>query len=158
MLDDGRRFRAFTVLDMFTRECLAIVPGISLTGTQVVSCLKGSIRDCGVPQRIQVDNGSEFYSRAMDSWACRSRVHIHFIRPGRPGENANIESCNGKLRDEFLNIHLFYSFDDACKKMEAWRRSYNETRPHSGLGWKTPTEFAQAKITESGASPPISLL
>lgn len=96
----------------------------------------------GLPKAITVDNGSEFYSKALDSWAYRNGVQLDFIRPGKPVENAYIESFNGRLRDEYLNQHLFMSLADAKDKLEAWRNDYNMIRPHSSLGDLTPQEFA----------------
>ena len=154
-LEDGRRFRALTVLDLYTRECLAILPGLSLTGGRVASCLERIRQSRGGPESIQVDNGSEFYSRAMDAWAYRCGVQLQFIRPGRPVENAHIESFNGRLRDECLNIHLFFTMDDARAKLEQWRVNYNESRPHRALGWRSPGEYALAVITEKETSSPI---
>ena len=96
-----------------------------------------------LPRVITVDNGSEFYSQAMDSWAYRRGVQLEFIRPGKPVENAFIESFNGRLRDECLNANLFFSIDDARRKLETWRLHYNTQRPHSSLNDRTPTEFAR---------------
>jgi putative transposase len=132
-LDDGRRFRALTVVDVYTRECLAIEFGQSLTGKKVAA--------------VGVDNGPEFTGRELDSWAYRNGVKLDFIRPGRPVENAFIESFNGRLRDECLNGELFMSLDDARQKIETWRRDYNLARPHSSLGDRTPEEFAREQLT-----------
>jgi putative transposase len=96
----------------------------------------------GSPKIITVDNGSEFYSKEMDSWAYRRGVQLDFIRPGKPVENGYIESFNGKLRDELLNAELFLDLNDARRKLEAWRQDYNGNRPHSALGNLTPSEFA----------------
>ncbi len=99
-------------------------------------------RDRGAPQTIKTDNGSEFISKAMDRWAYEHKVEIDFSRPGTPTDNAMVESFNGRLRQECLNEHWFMSLDDAKSKIAAWRRHYNETRPHSALDWRTPREFA----------------
>ena len=128
-LEDGRRFRALTVLDMYTRESLAVIPGFSLTGEHVVVYLERIRKERGAPRSIQVDNGSEFYSKAMDSWAYRHGIQLEFIRPGKPTDNGHIESFNGKLRDECLNVNLFFSLNDARDKLEKWRKIYNEIRP-----------------------------
>jgi putative transposase len=143
-LEDGRRFRALTVLDMYTRESLAIVPGISLTGERVVACLECVRRIRGGPKSIQVDNGSEFYSKAMDAWAHRHGIQLEFTRPGRPTDNGHIESFNGRLRDECLNVSLFHSIDEARHVLEQWRVMYNEFRPHRSLGGIPPSEYAKA--------------
>jgi len=148
--DDGKRFRALTVLDMFTREALAIVPGISLTGEKVVLCLDRVRRMRGAPKSIQVDNGSEFYSKAMDAWAYRHGIQLEFIRPGRPTDNGHIESFNGKLRDECLNVNVFHTMDDARHVLEEWRVLYNESRPHRSLRGMPPSEFARAITSDQG--------
>jgi len=155
-LEDGRRFRALTVLDMYTRESLAIVPGFSLTGEHVVAYLERIRKERGAPRSIQVDNGSEFYSKAMDGWAYRHGIQIEFIRPGKPTDNGHIESFNGKLRDECLNLNLFFSLSDAQRTLEAWRRTYNEIRPHRSLGGIPPSEYAKAINENRGAPTPIS--
>lgn len=154
--EDGKRFRVLTVLDMFTREALAIVPGISLTGEKVVLCLDRVRRMRGVPKSIQVDNGSEFYSKAMDAWAYRHGVQLEFIRPGRPTDNGHIESFNGRLRDECLNVSVFHTMDDARHVLEQWRVMYNETRPHRSLGGMSPSEFVRAANSSQGAPAPNS--
>ena len=141
-LYDGRRFRALTVVDTFTRECPLIEADFSLTGKKVAAALDAIALVRGYPKIITVDNGSEFYSKAMDSWAYRHGVQLQFIRPGKPVENAYIESFNGRLRDELLNSELFMGLHDARQKLEAWRRDYNDNRPHSALGNLTPSEFA----------------
>lgn len=154
--EDGRRFRALTVLDLYTRESLAIVPGISLTGERVVACLENLRKMRGTPKSIQVDNGSEFYSKAMDRWAYRHSVELEFIRPGRPMDNGHIESFNGKLRDECLNVNLFYSLDEAQQILDEWRVCYNETRPHRSLGGMPPSDYARVVAKTQGAAARIS--
>lgn len=141
-LFDGRRLRALTLLDIFTREALAIEVDKSITGEQVASVLQAVIAGRGAPQRIRVDNGPEFVSNALDRWAYENKVTLDFSRPGRPIDNAFVESFNGRLREECLNAHWFLSLDDARAKIEAWRTFYNESRPHSALGDRTPREFA----------------
>jgi putative transposase len=140
--DDGRPFRILTVVDTFTRECPLLAADTSLTGKRVAELLDSIAAERGYPKTIQVDNGSEFYSKAMDSWAYQHRVQLQFIRPGKPVENAFIESFNGRLRDELLNGELFMNVLDARRKLEAWRRDYNQNRPHGSLGDLTPVEFA----------------
>ncbi len=142
-LFDGRRLRALTVVDTYTRECLAIEVGQSLKGEDVVRTLERITGQRGWPGTIKTDNGSEFISKAMDRWAYENGVELDFSRPGKPTDNAKIESFNGRLREECLNAHWFLSLDDAKCKIEAWRRYYNEVRPHTALDWLAPAEFAR---------------
>ena len=142
-LFDGRRLRMLTVVDCYTRECLAIDVGQSLKGEDVVSTLNRICAERGLPRAIKTDNGSEFISKAMDKWAYERRVELDFSRPGKPTDNARVESFNGRLRQECLNAHWFLSMDDARGKIAAWRTYYNESRPHSALDWSTPAEFAR---------------
>jgi putative transposase len=147
--DGGRPFRILTVVDNFTRECPLLAADMSLTGKRVAELLDDVASERGYPKSITVDNGSEFYSQAMDSWAYRHGVQLQFIRPGKPVENAFIESFNGRLRDELLNGELFMGLLDARQKLEAWRRDYNQNRPHSSIGDLTPAEFATKVRTEA---------
>jgi putative transposase len=147
--DDGRPFRILTVVDTFTRECPLLAADTSLTGKRVAELLDSIAAERGYPKTITVDNGTEFYSKAMDSWAYHRGVQLQFIRPGKPVENAFIESFNGKLRDELLNTELFMGLLDARRKIEAWRRDYNQNRPHSSIGDLTPVEFANRIRTEA---------
>ncbi len=130
-------------MDQFTRECPAIEPDFSLTGKKVVALLWRLRRRRGLPESITVDNGSEFVSKAMDAWAYRNDVKLHFIRPGKPVDNCFIESFNGRFRDECLNVNIFLSLADARSKLETWRLDYNEHRPHGSIGDITLTEFAR---------------
>jgi len=148
-LDDGRPFRILTVVDIFTRECPLLAADTSLSGQRVADLLDGIAVARGYPKSITVDNGSEFYSKAMDSWAYRHGVQLQFIRPGKPVENAFIESFNGKLRDELLNAELFMGLLDARQKLEAWRRDYDQNGPHSSIGDLTPVAFADQIRTEA---------
>lgn len=143
-LVDGRWFRVLTVVDQFTRECLLLLADSSLSGEKVAGALEQVVAKRGGPKSITVDNGGEFASRAMDAWAYRHGIHLDFIRPGKPVENGYIESFNGRLRDECLNVNLFFSLEDAREKLEAWRRDYNLRRPHSALGDEAPVVFAEA--------------
>ncbi len=143
-LATGRRFRTLNVVDTFTRECLAIEVDHSLPGPRVVRVLERLVELHGRPELIRIDNGSEFTSRVVDSWAYQRAIKLDFIRPGKPIENAHIESFNGKFRDECLNEHWFLSLDDARGKIEAYRVDYNEVRPHSSLDNQTPMEFARS--------------
>ena len=121
-LFDGRKLRMLTVVDCFTRESLAIHVGQSLKGEDVVRVVDAIARERGTPQTIKADNGSEFISKAMDRWAYEHKVEIDFSRPGKPTDNAMVESFNGRLRQECLNEHWFMSLEDAQHKIEAWRR------------------------------------
>lgn len=143
-LAGGRRLRALTVLDQWSRESLAIEVDASLTGARVTRVLQRlRVIRGGLPPVIQTDNGPEFTSRALDRWAYESGVRIQFIEPGKPIQNAFIESFNGRLREECLNEQVFVSLDDARHKIEAWRQDYNRVRTHSALGNRTPEEFAR---------------
>jgi putative transposase len=140
-LFDGRRFRALTLVDNFSRECLAIEIGQSLKAEDVVRVMERIKLWRGlVPKRIKVDNGSEFISKALDKWAYENAVMLDFSRPGKPTDNAFIESFNGSFRDECLNVNWFLSLEDAREKIDAFREDYNHFRPHSALGNLTPVE------------------
>jgi putative transposase len=141
-LMDGRRLRAFNVVDDFTRECLAIEVDSSLPGLRVARVLERIGATRPLPKFIICDNGPEFTGSDFDAWAHRRGVRVHFIRPGKPVENAYAESFNGKLRDECLNENWFITMGDARSRIEAWRLDYNQVRPHSGLDNLTPAEFA----------------
>ena len=138
---DGRWFRTLTVLDLYTRESLALIADRSLTGVKVAAVLTELLKRRPRPEAITVDNGSEFVSRAMDTWAYAHDVKLDYIRPGKPVENAFIESFNGKLRDECLNSHCFASIAHAQAVLDAWREDYNRVRPHSALRDRTPSEM-----------------
>jgi putative transposase len=148
-LFDGRRLRALTVVDAFTREALAIEVDQGIKGEQVVTVVGRLALLRGAPYAIQVDNGPEFVSKALDRWAYENGVTLDFSRPGKPTDNALVESFNGRLRDECLNANWFLSLADARSKIEAWRRHYNESRPHTALGWRTPQEFALAAALQA---------
>jgi len=138
---DGRWFRTLTVLDVFTRESLALLADRSLTGVKVAAALTPIVGHRGAPVSITVDNGGEFVSRAMDAWAYAHDIRLEFIRPGKPVENAFIESFNGRLRDECLNVHVFASTVEAQRVLDAWREDYNHVRPHGSLHDRTPVEM-----------------
>jgi putative transposase len=140
-LFNGKRFRALTIVDNYSHKCHAILVGQSIKGSDVVSVVEEiRIMKSIVPQRIQVDNGSEFISKDFDRWAYNNKVILDYSRPGKPTDNPFIESFNGSFRDECLNINRFLSLEDANKKIEAWRKDYNNFRPHSSLKGKTPAE------------------
>ncbi|ONF97289.1 IS2 transposase TnpB [Sphingomonas jeddahensis] len=143
-LFDGRRLRALTVVDAFTREVLAIDVHQGIKGEQVVEVMARISSTRGAPRTIRVDNGPEFISKALDRWAYENGVTLDFSRPGKPTDNAFVELFNGRLGDECLNTHWFLSLEDARAKIEGWRRDYNESRPHTSLGWLTPVEYAAA--------------
>ncbi len=143
-LPDGRWIRVLTVVDQYTRECVTLLADNTLSGEKVATALDKVVSLRGAPQSITVDNGTEFTSKALDLWAYKNGVHLDFIRPGRPVENGYIESFNGKLRDECLNVEVFFNLADARRKLYLWRRDYNHQRPHSALDDRTPAEFAAA--------------
>jgi putative transposase len=132
------------VVDDCTRECLALVADTSLSGARVARELDRLMIERGKPKMIVSDNGSELTSNAILAWADQTRVAWHYIAPGKPMQNAFIESFNGRLRDELLNETLFTSLAQARVALRCWRADYNNARPHSQLGWKTPSEFAFA--------------
>ena len=142
-LAHGGAFRAFTLVDDYTRECPVIEVDRHLPSARVIEVLDRLVRERGCPDAIVCDNGPEFTSRAFDAWAYRQHIQLLFIRPGKPIENAFIESFNGRLRDECLSVSWFLDLDDARVQIEAWRIDYNTARPHSGLAGRTPSAFAQ---------------
>ncbi|WLA47921.1 IS3 family transposase [Bradyrhizobium elkanii] len=161
----GRRFRVLTVVDDCTRECLALVADTSLSGIRVARELDRLMIERGKPKMVVSDNGSELTSNAILTWADQSRVAWHYIAPGKPMQNAFIESFNGRLRDELLNETLFTSLAQARVALGCWRADYNDARPHSQLGWKTPSEFAftchprrdlALRYAESSAPAPVA--
>lgn len=149
---DGRRLRCLNIVDDFTKECLAIEVDTSLPGRRVVSVLERLAESRGLPQSVTVDNGPEFISKALDEWAYRQQLQLRFIEPGKPQQNAYIESFNGKFRDECLNEHWFLSMRHARQVIAAWRQEYNEERPHSALGYLAPNRFAERFLTADSMS------
>jgi len=139
---DGRRFRILAVVDDCTRECLTLVADTSLSGLRVARELDRLLVERGKPRTIVSDNGTELTSNAILTWADEARIDWHYIAPGKPVQNAFIESFNGRLRDELLNETLFRSMPQARDALEAWRHDYNTNRPHSRLGWLTPATYA----------------
>ena len=150
-LADGRRFRLLNVVDDFTRECLAVEVDTSLSGQRVTRVLERLCALRGPPDRLVSDNGPEFTGHAVDRWAYQRGVQWQFIEPGKPVQNAYVESFNGRCRDECLNEHWFERLDEARREIEEWRQDYNDYRPHSSLGNQTPREFARAALAPSGA-------
>lgn len=154
-LSDGRKVRVLTVLDVFTRESLAIRADFRFSGERVVRVLEELMYTRGVPQSVRVDNGPEFTGTMLDLWAYFNKVTLDFSRPGKPTDNAFIESFNGRFRQECLDQHWFTCLDDARVKIEAWRMRYNTEHPHSALGDLAPEEFAASqarKVRPSRAS------
>jgi putative transposase len=144
-LADGRPFRVLTVVDQWSRQSPILEAASSMSGLTVGAALDQAIASGIAPRSITVDHGTEFMSRALEDWAFARGVQLDFIRPGKPVENAYIESFNGRLRDECLNVHQFASIEDARAKIEAWRVDYNQRRPHGSLGHLTPNEYAQQR-------------
>ena len=143
-LFDGRRIRVLTIVDHFTRESPSMAVDTSLKGHHVVSVLADLALRGRVPQTISVDNGSEFISKVLDQWAYLNGVELDFSRPGKPTDNAMIESFNARMRAECLNENWFLSLDDARDKIEGWLDHYNTERPHGSLGDLSPKEFVLA--------------
>lgn len=141
-MTDGRRFRMLAIVDDCTRECLALVADTSLSGVRVARELDRLLAERGRPKMIVSDNGSEFTSNAILGWADAARVEWHYIAPGKPMQNGFIESFNGRLRDELLNETLFSSLSQARAALTRWQVDYNTARPHSKIGWQTPSAFA----------------
>jgi putative transposase len=149
---DGRRLRCLNIVDDFTKECLAIEVDTSLPGRRVAGVLERLAESRGLPHSVTVDNGPEFVSKALDEWAYRNQLKLQFIEPGKPQQNAYIESFNGKFRDECLNEHWFLSMRHARQVIAAWRQEYNDERPHSSLGYLTPNRFADSFLTPDSIS------
>jgi putative transposase len=150
---DGRRFRILAIVDDCTRENLALVADTSLSGLRVARELDRVIAGRGRPKMIVSDNGSEFTSNAILAWADQARVEWHYIAPGKPMQNGFIESFNGRLRDELLNETLFSSVSQARTALANWRSDYNTERPHSQLGWLTPSVFASTFTPRRALTP-----
>jgi putative transposase len=142
-LASGRTIRVLTVVDTFTRECLALEVDSCLPSRRVTRTLDGVIAERGRPERIRMDNGTELTSRHFLSWGIEHRIELAHIQPGKPIQNAHIESFNGRFRDECLNTNWFRNLWEARRTITAWRKQYNHHRPHSSLSYRTPHEFAQ---------------
>jgi len=155
-LESGRSVRILSVMDVHTRECLALVPRRSFRGVDVADILSelGSVRK--FPERINVDNGTEFTSRALDHWAYWNGVALDFSRPGKPTDNAHVEAFHGTLRRECLSQHWFGDLEDAIRTLEAWRMDYNNHRPHSALGQLPPAEFRTGGDFTQGRIGPLN--
>lgn len=155
---DGRPLRLLTIVDEYTRECLAIDVGRSLNSEDVLARLTELFVFRGVPEHIRSDNGSEFTARAVRGWLERLGVKTLYIEPGSPWENGYNESFNGKLRDELLNVEIFDTIQEARVLIEQWRRHYNEVRPHSALGYYPPAPVAVLPAAPGSAPPRRELL
>ncbi|TEO45126.1 IS3 family transposase, partial [Pseudomonas aeruginosa] len=141
-LSTGRRIKCLTVVDDFTKESVGILVEHGISGFRVTRALDEMARFRGYPKAIRTDQGPEFTGKALDQWAYQRDIKLKLIQPGKPTQNAFIESFNGKFRDECLNEHWFCSLAEARIRIAAWRRDYNEHRPHSAIGNLTPAEFA----------------
>ena len=141
----GRVIRVLSVVDAYTRECLALEVDTSFASRRVTRVLEARIAERGRPQAIRCDNGPEFTSRHFLAWAVERGIELIHIQPGKPTQNARVESFNGRLRDECLTVSWFQNLFEARRKIAAWRTEYNEERPHSSLGYKTPKAFAAAQ-------------
>jgi len=144
---DGRAFKILTILDEYTRECLAILVERRLTSEDVTDQLFNLFVLRGIPEHIRSDNGPEFTAKAIRKWLARIGVKALFIEPGSPWENGYIESFNGKLRDELLNREIFTTLTEAKVLIAGWRREYNQVRPHSSLGYRPPAPEAKIPVT-----------
>jgi putative transposase len=158
-LFNGSRFRALTLVDNFSRQCLAIEVGQHIKGEDVVRMLNGILLLQGIPNSIRLDNGPEFISKELDRWAYEHNVILDYSRPGKPIDNALAESFNGSFRDECLNTNWFLSLEDAREKIEVWRRDYNDWRPHSSLDNLTPRQYLEEILeNQTAKNSPISLV
>lgn len=151
-LFDGRKIRILTIVDTFSRLSPAIAVRQSFRGSDVVAVLEHAAAEVGYPKTIRLDNGPEFISKELDLWAFMRNVTLDFSRPGKPTDNAYIESLNGKFRAECLNANWFMTLDEACRKCEDWRRDYNTVRPHSAIGNKVP---AMLHLTTGNPDQPV---
>jgi len=148
-LANGRMLKNMTLIDEYSRRCHAIEVDTSLTGRRVVETLDRVSFTQGLPEIIIIDNGPEFIGKALNEWAYKRGVKLHFITPGKPVENAYIETFNGKFQDECLNEHWFLTLEHARNVIEEWRIDYNCQRPHSSLDYRTPEEFLQQETAKS---------
>ena len=149
---NGRRFRVLNIVDDVTRECLAAIPDTSISGARVARELTMLIARRGKPAMIVSDNGTEFTSNAVLSWAGEYRIDWHYIAPGKPTQNAFVESFNGRMRDELLNETLFFGLSHARDEIAAWVDDYNTERPHSALGYLAPAAFAATLVPGTTAA------
>lgn len=155
-LVDGRRFRLFNVIDDFNRESLAIEVDTSLPSLRVIRVLERLIAQRNAPAGIRCDNGPEFISHKLQEWCDTRKVHLQFIQPGKPTQNAFIERKNGSIRRELLNAYLFYSLNEVREMCQEWQADYNTERPHKALGYLSPVKYAELKSSEAALSTPAS--
>ena len=141
----GRAIRVLSVVDAYTRECLALEVDTSFASRRVTRILETIVAERGVPQAIRCDNGPELTSRHFLAWCIEKQIELVHIQPGKPTQNARVESFHGRLREECLAVSWFQNLFDARRKIATWRKEYNEERPHSSLGYQTPKEFAEAQ-------------
>jgi len=151
-LSDGRKMRVLTVIDVFTRECLALDVRQRFRGVDVAAVLSDLVACHGKPKTIQCDQGTEFTSMAMDHWAYWNKIGLDFSRPGRPGDNARNEAFNGTVRRECLTLHYFLNLQDAESMLSAWKFEYNNERPHGSLGQIPPAEYRAGLTRKEGSS------
>jgi len=153
----GRAIRVLSVMDAFTRECLALEADTSFASRRVTRVLDEIAAERGAPEAIRCDNGPELTSRHFLAWCVERKIELRHIQPGKPQQNAQVESFHGRMREECLRVSWFENLFDARRKIAAWRTEYNEQRPHSSLGYRTPKEFAtEMGVAADGKKPPSS--
>lgn len=157
-LADGHRYRVFTVLDVYTRECLALEARQRFNGLEVTNILTRIVKERNQPEYIHCDNGSEFTSKLMDQWAWLNDIQLAFSTPGKPTENAFIESFNGRVRQECLNQHWFNDLDEVQAHLDIWKADYNLERPHSSLGYLSPNDYASHYQEKCKSVKPLDIL
>lgn len=155
-LSTGRKFRMLAIVDDFSRECIAVEVDFSFPSARVVRALEHIAAARGLPAILKSDNGSEFTSELMLKWSAERKVDLHFIEPGKPNQNATIESFNGRFRDECLNEHAFPTIFHARSAIEEWRTDYNERRPHTQLDGLTPAEFLRQNLNTINSRPELA--
>lgn len=143
---DGRRFRLLNIIDDYNRELLAVEIDTCLPTARLIRVLERLKDTRALPEMIRMDNGPEFISKELDLWCSKENIRLHFIQPGKPMQNAFIERCNGSIRRELLNAHIFNSLDEARTAADNWMEDYNTNRPHQALGYKTPLELVPMKL------------
>ena len=149
----GRAIRVLSVVDAYTRECLALEVDTSFASRRVTRVLEAIVAERGVPQAIRCDNGPELTSRHFLAWCVERQIELVHIQPGKPTQNAHVESFHGRLREECLAVSWFQNLFDARRKIAAWKKEYNEERPHSSLGYLTPKEFSTSmRAAEAGSA------
>lgn len=147
-LADGRTIRILSMIDLWDRSCPILTVGFSQSGQGIINALDTLVEQGRMPRTLRADNGPEFTCKALKIWAEKNGIAINHTRPGKPTDNGHIESFNGRLREECLNQHIFTSLDDARQKIEFWRQDYNQTRPHSALGWLSPSAYREKYINK----------